>query len=81
MSERVAIIGVGWAGYRPVTPEASYKELMYEAAVKAYLDAGVDPRRDVDSFVTVAEDFIEGTVPISVPAAISRTPFRRCQQF
>lgn len=61
MNERVAIIGVGWAGYRPVTPEVSYKELIYEAAVKAYADAGVDPRRDVDSFVTVAEDFIEGT--------------------
>jgi acetyl-CoA C-acetyltransferase len=61
MNERVAIIGVGWAGYRPVTPEVSYKELTYEAAVKAYADAGVDPRRDVDSFVTVAEDFIEGT--------------------
>lgn len=61
MSERVAIIGVGWAGYRPVTPEVSYKELTYEAAVKAYADASVDPRRDVDSFVTVAEDFHEGT--------------------
>lgn len=61
MSERVAIIGVGWVGYRPVTPEVSYKELTYEAAVKAYADAGIDPRRDVDSFVTVAEDFIEGT--------------------
>lgn len=61
MSERVAIIGVGWVGYRPTTPEVSYKELTYEAAVKAYADAGIDPRRDVDSFVTVAEDFIEGT--------------------
>ena len=61
MSDRVAVVGVGWAGYRPITPEVSYKELMYEAAVKAYADAGVDPRRDIDSFVTVAEDFIEGT--------------------
>ncbi len=61
MSERVAIIGVGWVGYRPSTPEVSYKELTYEAAVKAYADAGVNPRRDVDSFITVAEDFIEGT--------------------
>jgi acetyl-CoA C-acetyltransferase len=34
---------------------------MYAAAVKAYKDAGIDPRRDVGSFVTVAEDFIEGT--------------------
>jgi acetyl-CoA C-acetyltransferase len=34
---------------------------MYDAAVRAYADAGVDPRRDIDSFVTVAEDFHEGT--------------------
>jgi acetyl-CoA C-acetyltransferase len=61
MSDRVAIVGVGWSGFRPKTPDLSYKELMYAAAVRAYADAGVDPRRDVDSFVTVAEDFIEGT--------------------
>ena len=61
MNDRVAIVGVGWAGYRPVTPEVSYKELVYEAAVRAYADAGVDPRSDVESFVTVAEDFNEGT--------------------
>jgi acetyl-CoA C-acetyltransferase len=61
MNERVAIVGVGWAGFRPITPELSYKELMYAAAVRAYADAGVDPRRDVESFVTVAEDFHEGT--------------------
>src|SRR3972149_2004912 len=61
MSERVAIVGVGWAGFRPVTPEVSYKELIYEAARRAYDDAGVDPRRDIDSFITVAEDFHEGT--------------------
>ena len=34
---------------------------MWEAAVRAYADAGVDPRRDVDGFITVAEDFNEGT--------------------
>lgn len=61
MSDRVAIIGVGWSGFRPITPELSYKELMYEAALRAYNDAGVDPRRDIESFVTVAEDFHEGT--------------------
>jgi acetyl-CoA C-acetyltransferase len=61
MNERVAIVGVGWSGFRPITPEVSYKEMMYEAAVRAYADAGVDPRRDVESFVTVAEDFHEGT--------------------
>jgi len=61
MSERVAIIGLGWAGFRPYTPHQSYKEMIYEAAVRAYDDGGVDPRRDIQSFVTVAEDFHEGT--------------------
>ncbi len=61
MNDNVAIIGIGWSGYRPLSPEFSYKELMYEAAVKAYADANVDPRRDIESFVTVAEDFHEGT--------------------
>ncbi len=61
MSDRVAIIGIGWSGFRPITPEYSYKELMYDAARKAYSDAGVDPRRDIESFITVAEDFHEGT--------------------
>ena len=76
MNERVAIVGVGWSGFRPFTPDQSYKELMYEAAVRAYADAGVDPRRDVDSFVTVAEDFHEGTsifdeyVPDQIGAAL-----------
>src|SRR5512136_1570602 len=61
MHDRVAIVGVGCTGFRPVTPGQSYKEMVYEAAVRAYNDAGVDPRRDVESFVTVAEDFHEGT--------------------
>ena len=58
---RVAIVGVGFTPFRPVSPELSYKELTYEAAVRAYADAGIDPRRDVDSFVTLAEDYTEGT--------------------
>ena len=41
MNESVAIVGVGWSGFRPVTPDVSYKELMYEAAVRAYADARV----------------------------------------
>lgn len=60
MSE-VAIVGVGCVGFRPITPELSYKELMYEAAVKAYEDAGgINPRKDVDIFVTCADDYLEG---------------------
>ena len=61
MIREVAIVGVGWSPFRSITPDLSYKEMMYEAAVQAYEDAGIDPRRDVDSFVTVAEDFNEGT--------------------
>jgi acetyl-CoA C-acetyltransferase len=61
MSRNIAIVGIGYTSFRSLTPEVSYKELMYEAAIKAYEDAGIDPRRDADSFVTVAEDFIEGT--------------------
>jgi acetyl-CoA C-acetyltransferase len=61
MNENVAIVGVGWTGFRSISPEKSYKELIYDAAVKAYTDAGINPQRDVDSFVTVAEDFNEGT--------------------
>ncbi|RMF26637.1 MAG: acetyl-CoA acetyltransferase [Chloroflexi bacterium] len=61
MIREVAIVGVGWSPFRSISPDLSYKEMMYEAAVRAYEDAGIDPRRDVDSFVTVAEDFNEGT--------------------
>jgi acetyl-CoA C-acetyltransferase len=61
MKDQVAIVGIGWAGYRPLTPELSYKELMYQAAVRAYDDAGIHPRTDIDTFVTAAEDFYEGT--------------------
>ena len=61
MIREVAVVGMGWSPFRSITPDISYKEMMYEAAVRAYEDAGIDPRRDVDSFVTVGEDFIEGT--------------------
>src|SRR3990170_1950257 len=61
MNERVAVVGAGWSGFRPVSPDLSYNEMMYAAAVRAYQDAGVDPRRDIQSFITVAEDFHEGT--------------------
>jgi len=32
----VAIVGLGYSGFRSITPDVSYKELMYEAAAKAY---------------------------------------------
>jgi acetyl-CoA C-acetyltransferase len=59
--ERIAIVGVGHAGFAPVTSGLSYKELMYDAATRAYFDAGVDPRTEVDSFVCCSEDLLEGT--------------------
>ena len=58
---KVAIVGLGTTQLRPSTPEVSYKELIFEAAQKAYADAGLDPRRDVESFVCSSEDFWEGT--------------------
>jgi acetyl-CoA C-acetyltransferase len=61
MEPRVAVVGIGHAGFSPITAGLSYKELMYEAAVRAYDDAGVDPREDVDSFVCCSEDLLEGT--------------------
>ena len=61
MEPRVGVIGVGWSGFSPTTPGVSYKELMFEAARAAYADAGVEPRRQIDSFVCASEDFEEGT--------------------
>ncbi len=59
MTKRVAIVGIGTTGFRATTPDVSYRELTYEAATKAYLDAGIEPK-DVGSFVSTAEDFFEG---------------------
>jgi acetyl-CoA C-acetyltransferase len=58
---RVAVVGVGHAGFAAVTAGISYKELMFEAAQRAYHDAGVDPRTEIDSFVCCSEDLLEGT--------------------
>ncbi len=61
MEPRVGVVGVGWSGFSPTTPGVSYKELMFEAARVAYADAGLEPRRQIDSFVCASEDFEEGT--------------------
>ena len=57
---RVAIVGAGYTDFRSITPEVSWKEIMYKAASRAYFDVGIDPRQDVDSFITCAEDYWEG---------------------
>jgi acetyl-CoA C-acetyltransferase len=59
MNERVAIIGLGSTGFSSVSPDLSFKELMYSAAVKAYDEAGLHPK-EIDSFITGSEDFMEG---------------------
>ncbi|HZD12045.1 MAG TPA: hypothetical protein VE177_00800, partial [Candidatus Binatus sp.] len=57
---KIGIIGVGYAGFDSMTPGLSTRELMFEAASRAYADAGINPRKDVQSFVCCTEDFWEG---------------------
>ena len=57
--DRVAILGIGFTAAQPSTPQRSFKEIMFEAAQKAYLDAGIEAAQ-IDSFVTCAEDLNEG---------------------
>ncbi|MDY7107519.1 MAG: acetyl-CoA acetyltransferase [Planctomycetota bacterium] len=59
MSNHVAIIGCGYTPIRVATPEASYRELTFEAAQRAYADAGIS-HEEVQSAVCCEEDFIEG---------------------
>lgn len=60
MAERVGIVGIGYEGFRPAIVDLSTRELMFEAASKAYEDAGVDPRKEVGSFICCTEDLWEG---------------------
>ena len=60
MSKRVGVIGIGHTDFNSMTPDMEWKEFMFEACQKAYVDAGIDPRKDIDSFITCAEDFYEG---------------------
>ena len=60
MNQNVAIIGIGYTVPKPKTPEVSYKEMTYLAAQMAYKEAKISPK-EVESFVTAAEDLHEGT--------------------
>ncbi|MFQ6107489.1 MAG: acetyl-CoA acetyltransferase [Thermoplasmata archaeon] len=60
MERRIAVVGAGSTTFEPDTVGQSWKELMYEGASSAYRDAGLNPRKDIDSFVTCAEDYWEG---------------------
>ncbi|MGD0318821.1 MAG: hypothetical protein ABSB56_03900 [Nitrososphaerales archaeon] len=60
MTDRVGIIGVGYEGFRPAITDLSARELMYQAASKAYGDAQIDPRKEIGSFICCTEDLWEG---------------------
>ena len=60
MMRRIAIVGAGYTPFRSISPDVSFREMIYEAATKAYTDAGIEPR-DVDTFVSLSEDYLEGT--------------------
>ncbi|MGI0080913.1 MAG: thiolase C-terminal domain-containing protein [Nitrososphaerales archaeon] len=55
-----AIVGIGASNFDSITSGLSNKELSFEAAKRAYSDAGVDVRSEVGSFICCAEDFWEG---------------------
>ncbi|MFN3804879.1 MAG: thiolase domain-containing protein [Pyrobaculum sp.] len=57
---RVGVVGIGWFGFQPEV-SYSFREMMFKAAQRAYQDAGgLDPRSEVDAFVSCQEDFWEG---------------------
>jgi len=60
VSDRVAVAGVGFTPPRRLSPDASYREMTFDAATRAYADAGIG-YGDVDSFISVCEDIHEGT--------------------
>ncbi|MHA2054493.1 MAG: thiolase C-terminal domain-containing protein [Candidatus Hodarchaeales archaeon] len=60
MSRKVCVIGIGNTDFNSMTPDVQWKEIMYEACDKAYVDAGINPRTDVNSFITCDEDYWEG---------------------
>jgi len=59
-SHKVGIIGVGYTPSTPLSPSRSYKEMVFDAAVRAYCDAGIE-FSEIQSFVSCSEDFLEGT--------------------
>ena len=60
MRDRIGLVGLGYEGFRPVVADLSTREMMFEAASKAYDDARVDPRKDIGSFICCTEDLWEG---------------------
>lgn len=59
MKQNLAVVGLGVSGFSAISPGLSYREMVYDAAVKAYSDAGLE-HTQIEAFVTTAEDFQEG---------------------
>jgi acetyl-CoA C-acetyltransferase len=57
---RVAIVGVGCSRFGSTSQDVSYREMIFEAAVKCYEEAGGVHPQDIDAFVASSEDFMEG---------------------
>lgn len=57
---KVAIVGVGWSSFGVTSQDVSYREMIFDAAVKCYEDAGGVHPKDIDAFVASSEDFMEG---------------------
>ena len=54
------MIGIGNTDFNSITPDMQWKDFMYEACNKAYIDAGINPRKDIGSFITCGEDYWDG---------------------
>lgn len=60
MGEKAAIVGIGYEGFRRRVDDLSTREMIFSAAQRACEDADVDPRKDVDAFISCAEDLSDG---------------------
>jgi acetyl-CoA C-acetyltransferase len=58
--KKVAIVGIGYSKFNPTSEGISYREMIFEAAVKCYEDAGGIHPKEISSFVACSEDFMEG---------------------
>ncbi|BCS92283.1 thiolase domain-containing protein [Metallosphaera javensis (ex Sakai et al. 2022)] len=59
--ENVGIVGIGWYGFSTNVHDLSFREMMFEAAQRAFYDAGgMNPREQIDAFISCQEDFWEG---------------------
>ncbi len=65
MRGQVAIIGVGVEGLSSLSPESSYREMIHAAAVRAYTDAGIEPR--AASRTAALDSVAAADAPVTLP--------------